>query len=72
MDLCAIYSERAIVPVKELELPESLEERHQKIQDRITRNVYSFAHETTLPTIVREKYFKEKETIRRENLARLL
>ena len=34
--------------------------------------MHTFAHEPSLPNVIRQKYFKEKETIRRENLARLL
>ena len=32
----------------------------------------SFAHEPALPTIIAKKYFAEKETITRSNLARLM
>ena len=39
---------------------------------QISKNVHTFAHEPSLPNVIRQKYFKEKETIRRENLARLL
>ena len=32
----------------------------------------SFAHEPRLNNVIRSTYFREKETIKRENLARLL
>ena len=48
------------------------EARHQQIQDTITAQATSFANEPGLQTVIRTTYFKEKETIKRGNLARLL
>ena len=48
------------------------EARHHQIQDSISAQVTSFANEPSLQTVIRKSYFKEKETIKRGNLARLL
>jgi len=58
--------------VASFELKGTAEERHQKLQDQISKNVHTFAHEPSLPSVVRQKFFREKETIKRETLARLL
>lgn len=71
-DINLIYSEREMTPVNQLGLKESAEDRHQQIQEQISRRIHTFAHEPSLPNVVRNKFFREKETIKRENLARLL
>ena len=48
------------------------EARHHQIQDSISAQGTSFANEPSLQTVIRKSYFKEKETIKRGNLARLL
>ena len=72
LDLYSIYSERTINPLKKRNLDGNAEDRHQMIQDQITNQVRSFAHEPRLNNVIRSTYFREKETIKRENLARLL
>ena len=48
------------------------EARHRQIFDKIESEVRTRALEPGLPAVVRSSFFKDKETIRRGQLARLL
>ena len=70
MDLASFF------PVEEMKwykkIPKTRELKHSALQDHITSQIKSLAHEAALPTILNKTYYSNKENIKRTNLTRLL